>query len=569
MKPHPVPIAVFLATAIAAQGPVFPVGDLLAAPPARTRDVATTVVRPAPSDADGATHPHDGRDDERLRHVVSGEGHLLRSAGIDGEGGRHAVLGEQTLLELLATLVPSAQGACRVTRAGESYFVRARRAPELLERGLGTIRAALPPDLTVTLWFERIVDGKATPLLSAVESVGFGDVAVVGDVEHSAAVGDLDVEIAQSSMTSDPVVVAVTRGASVLLRARPLPGRLAAVVEVIARSIAPFAGTAMPNASVSGAVDRICNRIDQAGLAFRVARGVESVHEWAAVDGSRLRLRCRVDWPGEAPTPIAPLLCSPLLREPILGFRGTRRAETEDPAECYTVADYVNEEFDWASDRGEIPVRRFDEGTSNAPAPVLHFAGEEGQRLAERIAERVDELLAARQIAVAVYDVAAGGQPGGAAPLWQFSGPALVGLPSCFSSGREQTFMHDWDVEVAQSARMPDPKISLVEEGWFATAKVQPAGARGQCCLELTLDAIRLLEVRQRSIVLSPQLVGSTSDAKVELPEEKVTIEQPVTRAFAFDTALVLDGQGAAEQRRVAPGLLGDGRELLVRVRVE
>lgn len=558
--------AVVLTTLLTAQGPVFPVADLLGSPPAWTRSPAASVVAPAPADQDcWIIQPADGDKGERLRHLVSGEGHLLRSAGTGSTGSRRPVLGEQTLLEVLDTLVPSAQGAFRITRAGGSYFVRARRAPEQLEVALGTIRAALPPQLVVSLRLERIAGGQVTALLSASESVGFGDVAVVGDVGHSTAIADLDVEIAQSSMTSNPVVLPLTHGCSVLVRARPLPGRLSTVLEVVARTVMPFTGKDMPNASVSGAVDRICNRVDQAGLAFRVERGAESVHEWLACDGSQLRLRCRVDWPGEAPTPIAPLLCSPLLRQPILGFRGIRRVETEELTECYSIADFVNEEFEWVADRGEVPVRRFGEDR----ASVLYFAGQEGRQLAERLAGRIDELLASRRITVDVFDVAAGAQPDDAARVWQFAGPVLGGLPSCFSTGREQTYMHDWDVEVAQSARMPDPKVSLVEEGWFATAKVQPPDARGQRTIDLTLEAIRLLEIRQRSIMLSPQLVGSTADAKVELPQELVTIEQPVTRAFAIATALELDRQGVAEQRRVAPGLLGDGRELLVRVRVE
>ncbi|MBM4060956.1 MAG: hypothetical protein FJ265_07650 [Planctomycetes bacterium] len=557
-----------LTTLLQAQGPVFPVGDLLGSPPAWTRDVAASVVRPSPSDPDcEIIRLPDGDKGGLLRHVVSGEGQLLRNAGPGGTGARSPVLGERTLLEVLDTLVPSAQGAFRVTRAGDSFFVRARRATEQLEAGLGTIRAALPPDLAIALRLERVVGGQTTALLSAVESIGFGDVAVVGDLEHTTAVADLEVEIAQSSMTSNPVVFALTHGSSVLVRARPLPGRLAAVLEVVARTVVPFAGKEMPNASVSGAVDRICNRIDQAGLAFRVERGAESAHEWTACDGSRLRLRCRVDWPGQEPTPIAPLLCSPLLRQPILGFRGIRRVEPTEPTERYSVADFVNEEFEWASDRGEVPVRRF--GEEGAAAPVLYFAGQEGRQLAERIAGRIDELLAPRRITVEVFDVAAGAQPEDPALLWQFAGPVLVGLPSCFSTGREQTYLRDWDVEVAQSARMPDPKVSLVEEGWFATAKVQPPDARGRRGVDLTLETVRLLELRQRSIMLSPQLVGSTADAKVELPQELVTVEQPVTRTFGFATVLELDGRGVAEQRRVAPGLLVDGRELLVRVRVE
>lgn len=568
MQPRHIALAAVFTPLLLAQGPVFPVADLLGSPPAWTRSAAASVVVPAPAEQDcWIILPSDGDKGERLRHLVSGEGHLLRSAGASSTGSRRPVLGEQTLLEVLDTLVPSAQGAFRVTRAGGSYFVRARRAPEQLEVALGTIRAALPPQLAISLRLERVVGGQVTALLSASESMGFGDVAVVGDIGHATAIADLDVEIAQSSMTSNPVVLPLTHGCSVLVRARPLPGRLSTVLEVVARTVMPFAGKDMPNASVSGAVDRICNRVDQAGLAFRVERGAESVHEWVACDGSQLRLRCRVDWPGEAPTPIAPLLCSPLLRQPILGFRGIRRVETETPTECYSIADFVNEEFEWVSDRGEVPVRRFGEGGETAS--VLYFAGLEGRQLAERIAGRIDELLASRRITVEVFDVAAGAQPEAAARVWQFAGPVLGGLPSCFSTGREQTYMRDWDVEVAQSARMPDPKVSLVEEGWFATAKVQPPDARGQRTVDLTLEAVRLLEVRQRSIMLSPQLVGSTADAKVELPQELVTVEQPVTRAFAIATALELDAQGTAEQRRVAPGLLGDGRELLVRVRVE
>ncbi|MCR9243530.1 MAG: hypothetical protein NXI31_00755 [bacterium] len=551
-------------TTATAQGPAFPVGDLLAAPPQRAREINSAVVRPAPASLDSPiVRAWYDSSELFLRHVVSGEGHLLACAGTADNDARRAIYGEDSLLEVLAALVPSANGAFRVTRAGPSYFVRARRAPELLEVGLGTIRQAVPPKVTVTLWLERVTTDGAVPLLSAVESVGFGDVAVVGDIEHSTLISDLEVEIAQSAMTSNPVVVEVTRGASALLRARPLPGRHAAVVEVVTRTVAPFEATPMPSANVSGAVDRICSRIDQAGLAFRVDRGAESVHEWAAVDGTSLRLRCRVDWPGDEPTPIAPLLCSPLLREPVLGFRGTRAGEPDEPTEFYSVADFVNEEFEWTADRGEVPVRKLDE------AAALYFAGTDGEQLAQRIAVRVDELLTMRQLTLEVHDVAVGGAPASDKPLWRATGPVLVGLPSCFSSGREQSFVRDWDVEVAQSARIPDPKVSLVEDGWFATAKVMPADVHGVRRVELDLDAIVLAELRRRSLVLSPELVGSTRDAKVELPKEEVTLEQPVTRVFSFDTALALDDNGGAELQRVATGFLGAGRALLVRVRVE
>ncbi len=56
-------------------------------------------------------------------------------------------------------------------------------------------------------------------------------VVAVGDVERSTAIADLEVEIAPSAVSSNPVDVELRHGSSVPLRARPLPGQDAAIAE--------------------------------------------------------------------------------------------------------------------------------------------------------------------------------------------------------------------------------------------------------------------------------------------------------------------------------------------------
>jgi hypothetical protein len=52
------------------------------------------------------------------------------------------------------------------------------------------------------------------------------------------------------------------------------------------------------------------------------------------------------------------------------------------------------------------------------------------------------------------------------------------------------------------------------------------------------------------------------------LPPQAVTVEKPATRSLRIGTTVTLDDQGGAVLRRAATGLLGPGRELVVRVSV-
>jgi hypothetical protein len=359
----------------------------------------------------------------------------------------------------------------------------------------------------------------------------------------------------------------------VLARVRPLPGRGAAVVELVTRTSRPFAAGDVPGSSVFGPFDRIADRVDEAGLTFLAARGVASQHEWCTLDGETLRLSCTVDWPGAPAAATAPLLCSPLLAAPVTGFRSSRAWEAEDPIDCIDARGLVAQALAATGagqdDRTQLVDLDIDQDVDvGGGGAVLLAPGAAGAQVAARVVQRLADAFAPVRCAIEVFAVEAGAAVTGP-PVWRAAGPLLANLPGCFASARERTFLADWDVEVAQAARLASPRLGLCEDGWFATATVLPQGVHGPRRLELALERIHFVELRQRELVLSTEALGVTQEGTIRLPAERVVVERPVTRALRIDTMIELDENGTAELRRQAAGLLGPGRELVVRVRVE
>lgn len=177
--------------------------------------------------------------------------------------------------------------------------------------------------------------------------------------------------------------------------------------------------------------------------------------------------------------------------------------------------------------------------------------------------------------APATADLSAQGElPDGVRVVGRVSQAALLGLPVSFASGRERSYVRDWETEVAQAARIADPKIDIVEDGWFATARVVRPVRGGQLRLHLTLDLQRVEELRRTSITINSAMtaLAAVSDDQrtpaVWLPQDDVWVEQPVMRAMRVDTVMELDHQGQGALRRSASSLFGEGRVLVVRARV-
>lgn len=542
-------LSLLLAGTVSAQQPSIEVLDLLLPEAANARLGEPNIVTRTYSERWPSEH-----------HVVAGEGHLLTKP--------LPFFDERTLTTALELLPVSFQQPIDFVRLGERVQLHTP-APEQLQAALATVRSGLPARISCIYKLERTNNGKTTTLLTSTESFANGETLTIGDVQRETLVADLEVEIAQASATGNPVTREVTRGASAALRVRQLPGTDVAIVEVVSRVAAPFAAEPIPGGKVTGSFDRIATQFEESGLVFRATRGEPTQHEWTAGDGSLMRLSCNVDW-ARSPAGGA-VLSTPLLHAPIVGFR-SGPFEPDDLREMIPVGDLVADSLQGGDDGREGDVELISRKTKS---PVIVMKNKDGEAEVARVFQSLDALLQPTSVVLEAFDVPAGTEvgatgaaPAGAKKLLQLRGAGIVGLPSCFASGRERSVVHDWDVEVAQGARISDPKVKMFEDGWFATIKVMPAMGK-QRRVEVALDIDHLVELRKLVVPISASMVAATESSTTIMPAETVPVEQAVIRSVQIGKTMSLDEAGNALLRQAAPNLLGAGRELVVRLRVK
>lgn len=572
----PRPLAILAVAALAtgalpAQQPTLLVDDLLAPRARRALDDGTDWVHRSFSGLEF------GGDDETLPwHAIHGESALLPRAF--DQGSDEEPRGRLTADSLSAS-IEAMRGAhddsLSFVELGEHIGLRTAY-PEQVTTTLQRLREMLPGPIDLELTLERLTDAETALLLQGTLRFTNGETRTLADVEHRQVLRDFDVEIAQSAATANPIEHRLSYGTSIAARARPLPFRDEVVVELVARSARPIPTAPIRPHTEFGPLDRIATRVDEAGLAFRLGRGEPTTHEWRDLDGALLRLTCRATWRSPAaPRGAEPrIVWSPLLGPPVLGFRSARRPPPEELVERAEVAATV----EWSiSEDGSDCVRCFEIG--DAGGGILVLGGDAaGARLGRTIDQRIDALLFPVDVEIDVFDVplAAVGTDAAtdARPLARLRGNVLAELPACFASAREQSYLDDFDVEVAQSARIPDPKTRPCEDGWFATVRVDRVEGGRLGTVNLCLQVERLVELRQMTTRINAAvqaLANVTDDSRppsVWMPQDVVTLEQPVVRTMRLVEDLELDAEGRAELVRSATGLLGPGRALVVRARI-
>lgn len=512
-------------------------------------------------------------------HGVSGEGHLVRWTNTFAwdEPEPRGLYTEDSLAAVLAALRGTSRSGISFQRSGDTVLLDTEY-PEQLAGALATVRRALPPRIRLEVTLERLSGGSAEVVLRGSETFRNGTVRVLSDVAKKEILRDFDVEIAQSASTANPIVGEVRHGASVALRARPLPFRDEAVVEAVVRTASLLPTEPLQPHPAIGPLDRAASRVDEGGITFRIGRGQSTRHEWTTLDGTRMRLTCAASW--AAPEPVAEdaesvLVASSLLGPPVLGFRSATHFGFDEPLDATSVPEIV-EEMRSEVGRDSIPV--FEPGEFGGGG-VLLLSGSGGRRFQRMLDDRLERVFRSTHVRLEILDVpsstevaADGPLPDGARGIGSLAGPLLVGHPICFASAREQSYVRDWEVEVAQGARIPDPKISLVEDGWFGTVRVVPEPGGGIHTLEVDVQVRVLDELRALSTSLNWPMAAATDETRVPpmwMPQDVLTVELPDERELAIRAVLELGEDGTALLRRSATTLLGPGRALVVRARVE
>jgi len=439
--------------------------------------------------------------------------------------------------------------------------------------GLSQLRRQLPPRIMLEVELERRSGAGRETLLRARQSVRAGSTVTFEDLAKRRVVRDYDVEIAQSAATANPIVGDLATGTSLAVRSRVVPGRGELLIEAFARVAGDVKAPPIKTLHDGiGPIDRAARELDECGFAMRVPRGAKRSVEWAAANGDRLRLTCSASWEDTQPGPRggAVVRCRGLFHKGVAEFRTDLLEPDENPAAFAAEA---------AFDRAGAESVRVIGGKKSATVAII-VAGPKADQIDADVAVRLARTLASVELEVSFLDVAAGVDPEKAGEqgtaIARIASHAIVGKSVAFSGRTEMRYLHDWDVEVAQSSRIPDPKVHIFRHGYHLDARVI-ADFRGRLeAVALDASVVRLARIDVKRTTLAqairaggvPDQSGSISPAIV-LPKEVVGIESPVLQRHSVSTILRLDEKGTATMRRAAPRLLGKGRDLVVIVRVK
>lgn len=572
-----------------AQQPTLAVQDLLRSDGLARRSMEQdTVLRPSGQFGFGHT-PHGSC------HRIEGERDLTSPSPADSGDAEEprkprGVYTDTSLAAVLQALSGGELPSFDIRYHDDAVLVETE-IPELAAVALAKMRSALPPLIRVGVVLERFADPKTTAadiLLSGTLTFPNGDAQVLGDVQRKRILHDFRIEIPQVDLDISTAMRDFGYGSSVTLRARPLPFREEAVLEVVVRTSTPIEDA--PIEVRPGPFDQIAVRVDEAAFSFRAGRGATTRHEWSAIDGSRLRLTCTPRWqtapPGAEKAASLRLECSSLFCVPVLGFRSTNDIGAALPPASTSVRSIVEQGRALAgADAGGL----FEPGDRDGGG-VLLLMGSGAGRLQRWIETRLDEALAPARVVVEIFDVPAGVATPGESPdasrlVGRLSGPLLASHPVCFASAREQTHIAGWHLHGAERRRI-DPVMGIVEDGWFATVQAS-AGADGRTdwtdlvdvqIRVKALEQIRKLSGANTAMLAqalagdapapAPAPAGGDGDEKqpARLPKDVVSIELPVQASIALDARVPIDAEGRGSARRSARSVFGPGREMLVRV---
>lgn len=494
---------------------------------------------------------------------------------------------------------------------GEAEFLESQ-APPLVQEALSQLASELEVPqpalraqlaawerLAPTLRYElRLEDaGASRVLLEGTERIRPGRPLVVGQLASWLALVDYDVEVAQFAATSDPQVVALAAGTGLALLVDPLESG-AWRVAWVARTIEPGpAETLDMQPAPFGSAQRNPLAFAQAGAVTRVDEGREALLRFPGIGAASLRLALRVDPGPGGPVPLSARVESvsahlhPALARPLAGFARPPTLAVH-PHDAFAAEPPELEPLSSDPERlAELDAER-DGGREDLDElwnDVAHYE-ESGLLLAK--GPRVADLMALFERLSAWYGrpyriaLALDVELPGAAPraLAAVELGTLAELPCAFSAGAARELLLDWDVEIAQAARIPDPILRFVDEGVAGTLAVRsdeigrPIGVQADLSVTvlgelrskvLTLDSTRDLGVLMVSGNADGSGAGVPRDAR--LPPVRVPIELPQRAELRILGELPLAPQGAVqavELERSADRLWGPGARLRLRIEV-
>ncbi len=505
------------------------------------------------------------------------------------------ILGEATLIEakearpvmapgdlqLILERISGAQAGAIESHNDMPGFVVDLDEVEKVKATLELLRKRISQGITVSVNLQRISKTATQTLLRASQNFRAGETVTLADTSRQNKLISYETEIAQASSMGNPVVISVSTGSSISLRARPIFGSEFALLEAVVRTAEALpAGDLPPSKGSVGPIQRVSTGIAECAATFRIPRNGKTVHSWSDENGDELRLTCTASWKLAPPLTRGDLVIhtTSLLHDPVLEFHSTQAAE--DPEELPS-SDHIASILE-STLENESRTASLLTSDSDVSTGTLMLTGPHARAVEANVLRTLDQALAPTKLSILILDLPAGTSPdaNGKLPdsgrtIARIEAPALVNRIACFTGGRERSSLHDWESEVAQAARMPHPEIRMICEGYFINALVEAnsSGKPQHFTLEGTWAYIDKTDVVQATLdqeLTAPDSTTKTSSGTtnsqpaIHLPQDIVALEQPQIRSKQISTRLSLDAQGKATLRRSATQLLGQNRELLI-----
>lgn len=484
---------------------------------------------------------------------------------------RHAWFGDG-LGDLLGAL---GLGAECVTLRGRTVLAVPGNRAEAMAEALAAIRRRLPAIVQGELELTRTEGGKPVVVLQRTFAAPSGRTQVLSDVTMAHGIGDYEVEIAQSASTANPVPRAVLSGAMVALRPHIVPGGEAAIVEVLARS-----ARSGPRQSIDlghpafGPVDRGALSISSCAVVSRLHLGGALVQRWRGADGADWTLTIRMQW--QVPQPAQPggqafeyLMLPPSrlgFRSGFVGQEAEREIAPQEDGGAGDLAAQIGADVRLRGGRAAV------------------FIGESAPRMVAAANALVDSIAQAPTIVATLVDLPTGSRPAadGSVPaegrvVGQATVAAIANAWSSVQVYDDQNYLRDWDVEVAQASRIPDPKVDRLGTGLFLDVRSDGTAAT------LVGEWTRLLDMSVEKVALSAAIgvppaargSGGNNNAPVtvhefpalHLPPDEVAFERPVVQRLPLRASLRLEPGKTTCVRAAGDGAVAPGRELWLCVR--
>jgi len=388
----------------------------------------------------------------------------------------------------------------------------------------------------VVVSYRVLSDG--VEVLAGSESVPMGTAFVMSDSRRLSEILDFDVEIASGSVILDPIICQQYSGTSLAVEILPLPG-FGWQVEVALVSSTSENSELIDDgyAQMEGKM-RLIEHIAECGLVAAVTPAAPIRLELADLGPGKITLEMQVE--GALPRTLTQLAEDLyMLAVPTLA---------RDLAWSNLVSQLEGQGSMWSNGQG-----------------YLVFEGEHALATATATAQAATAQAQPVVLDVSVQTIRDGVEENPA--LLRFFG--LENRAILFAQGTVRDALIDWDVEVAQVARVADPVFENFfsgAQGKFITRR--RADGKLEVDLDLKFSTVNLPEPRR--IRLGAATVGEMGfDGQVPAaPAQDLALEIPEVAELRFQGTYVADDSGRIVLVRSARSLLGDATRLRVVLQV-